>query len=605
MIFDRLRTAHNLRYNINFYLSGIIVLYFNFWLFFKIIGKPLLTFNWIQSELLHLFTCVVLSLPFFFLKRRKIYYFHLIFGINFYLLCSLIYYRTYYTIIPMSSFTMVGNLKGLSDIILSSVRWVDSLFLLPSVLLYVFYIVYVQKRIVAAPFRLRMKLFALLFLLSSSLISYNLITTRHNALSPLSKKSLFDYDIVSATWNYGFLYCWAWQLHDWTRVDNTLTPEDHRAIDRWYRYRHYQEDVSRENTPVTDNVILVIVESLESFPIDKKVDSVEITPCLNALIKNKDTFFAPFVFPQIKDGRSSDCQLIVNSGLLPIHSGATCFRFPNNVFCTLPNALRCRGYSTHTMVGGDPSYWNQAILSRNMGYQDLTSINQYKVDEFFNFGLTDSSFFAQSVEKLQHFRQPYMAQMVTLSSHAPFNLPHDRVCLKLKHNCAPELAKYLNAIHYTDRCLGMFIDQLRAKGMLNHTRLIITGDHGAFDHHDYLNDYYGKHLLPPRSFVPLIVVNSSATGSYRRVMGQVDIYPTLLDLFHLNGYPWHGMGRSIFDAKKKAIAIDQTLHVVGEAQKCTSQELLIAKDAWRISDLIIRENYFLRRNTCGKVHPVH
>ncbi len=598
-IYKLLHAAYAVRHNIFFYLSGIIVLYFNFWLFFKIIGKPLLTFNWIQSEMLHVITCIVLSLPFFFIQKRKIYYFHLIFGVNFYLLCSIIYYRTYYTIIPMSSFTMIDNLSGLKEAILSSFRWVDVLFLLPSVLLYVFYVWHGRLLIVDAGFRFRMKMFAALFLVSFSVIGYNLYSSRKDSLNFIGEKSLFNFDIVSATWNYGFLYCWTWQLNDWLNSDPSLSAEEKKVIAEWTRTHASSAPVHTHRHSGAKNVILVIVESLESFPIGKSVDSIAITPNLNALLQTEQCLYAPFVLPQIKDGRSSDSQLIINSGLLPIHSGATCFRFPNNQFLTLPNALRCKGYSTHTLVGGDPSYWNQATLSRNMGYDDLISIKNFKVDEFYNFGLTDSSFFAQSVEKIAQFREPYMAQMVTLSSHAPFNLPNGRITLKLKNDCAPELAKYLSAIHYTDQCLGMFIGKLRERGMLKNTTLIITGDHGAFEHKQYLHDAYGKQLLPVKSFVPLIVVNATHRQQYRKIMGQVDIYPTLQQLLRAEDYPWHGVGGSILDPQKKAIAVDATLKVWGDVQNCTPAELEAKQGAWQISDLIIRGNYFEHNEPCG------
>lgn len=47
--------------------------------------------------------------------------------------------------------------------------------------------------------------------------------------------------------------------------------------------------------------------------------------------------------------------------------------------------------------------------------------------------------------------------------------------------------------------------------------------------------------------VPFIVINSKLTSKHvEKVIGQMDIYPSLLNLMGCNDYIWKGLGESVF-----------------------------------------------------------
>lgn len=64
--------------------------------------------------------------------------------------------------------------------------------------------------------------------------------------------------------------------------------------------------------------MIILVESLESWGLEYEVGDVEITSCLNALIRKNSTLYAPYVQTQAGDGRSIDGQLLLLSGLCPL-----------------------------------------------------------------------------------------------------------------------------------------------------------------------------------------------------------------------------------------------------------------------------------------------
>jgi len=490
----------------------------------------------------------------------------------------------------------MGNLKGLGGSIFSSFKPVDIFFILPSILLLIYYFGFLKRRIVATDFRSRIKMFILLIFLSGSVIGWNLYSCRNNELNLLSEHHLFKYDVVNATWNYGFLIYWVWDIADGLDKDRTLTTQEKTFVDGWIADHKRNESNQAPKITNRKNIILIIVESLETFPIGKYIADNEITPNIDLLLKSENCFYAPYVLSQVKDGRSSDSQLIINSGMLPINSGAACFRYPESKYYTLSKALKGKGYSSHTLIGGEASYWNQKILNEDMGFDELISKENFRADEIYEFGLSDSSFLSQSIEKISNFSQPFFTQVITLSSHYPFNLPDHRIYLKVPGDCPPELARYINSIHYIDRYLGIFFSELRKNDLFENSIIVITGDHDAFNHEPYLEDKYGKKFLTKNEFIPLIVLNTDKKELYSHLLGQIDIYPTLIDLFGLNGYQWHGLGRSIYDKNKKELVVDAKQQVWGDLKNISKEDIIYAKTAWQVSNIIISKNYFLKSN---------
>lgn len=75
---------------------------------------------------------MLLALPVWFLHRKR-WLFPWIVLVNLYLLSNVWYYRIYYSIMPLNSYLMVNNLRGLGPSICASMRASDLWIVLPSV----------------------------------------------------------------------------------------------------------------------------------------------------------------------------------------------------------------------------------------------------------------------------------------------------------------------------------------------------------------------------------------------------------------------------------------------------------------------------------------
>ena len=87
---------------------------------------------------------------------------------------------------------------------------------------------------------------------------------------------------------------------------------------------------------------------------------------------------------------------------------------------------------------------------------------------------------------------------------------------------------------------------------------------------------------------------------YNKVMGEIDIYPTLLDLLGLDDYPWKGLGRSILNKNTKGYALTQEATIIGDTAEVSPEEIDHAKKSWQIADYILRFDYLKRYYSNGK-----
>ncbi len=107
------------------------------------------------------------------------------------------------------------------------------------------------------------------------------------------------------------------------------------------------------------------------------------------------------------------------------------------------------------------------------------------------------------------------------------------------------VALYDRGVAYTDHWIGHLLDQLRARGLLDASVLVVTSDHGEeFLEHGFLE--HGRTFYDEMLRVPLIV-RVPGEGQGRVVtqqVGLVDVLPTLLDVLGVET-PRAVQGRSL------------------------------------------------------------
>lgn len=510
------------------------------------------------------------------------------------LVANLMYFRTYYSAIPASSYLEAGNLADFKASVTDSLRWADIVMPLITIATAVMAFRYKTTK--------RQPLTAVLKWWAAPLAGFALLLTGVNLCKGGFHKSLRSVRqsayLCSADAPIFSVFGCIW--YDITDAAEPITPEKQAEIERWLasQPKHQPADSVTEKR---SNLLIVFAESLESWVLEKKVDGKEITPCLNRLLKEKSTLYAPNVLTQVKGGRSIDAQLMICSGLLPLMSGTYSSLYYDNTFYTLQKAMRGLKHSRSYLLTIDKvSTWNQGAVARSFGTDTIISYHDFKMTEAFGTHkrIGDASFFQQCREKIERGEvwkpgESVYMQFVTYSGHAPFKLPDHLRTITFPASIPEKAADYMTTAHYTDKAIGDFVAYLKTLPQYKETIVVIVGDHEGLA--SYRQELVGnpacRGLVSDKQLTPFIVLNSPVGMRYDKFLGQIDIYPTLLNLMQLDAYRWHGLGQSILDPRKQGVAVGSVMNVEGTG---SDKEVERLKEAHTVSDYMLRYDWLKR-----------
>lgn len=510
------------------------------------------------------------------------------------LVANLMYFRTYYSAIPASSYLEAGNLADFKASVTDSLRWAD--IVLPLITIATAVMAFRYKTTKRQPLTAVLKWWA------APLAGFALLLTGVNLCKGGFHKSLRSVRqsayLCSADAPIFSVFGCIW--YDITDAAEPITPEKQAEIERWLasQPKHQPADSVTEKR---SNLLIVFAESLESWVLEKKVDGKEITPCLNRLLKEKSTLYAPNVLTQVKGGRSIDAQLMICSGLLPLMSGTYSSLYYDNTFYSLQKAMRGLKHSRSYLLTIDKvSTWNQGAVARSFGTDTIISYHDFKMTEAFGTHkrIGDASFFQQCQEKIERGEvwkpgESVYMQFVTYSGHAPFKLPDHLRTITFPASIPEKAADYMTTAHYTDKAIGDFVAYLKTLPQYKETIVVIVGDHEGLA--SYRQELVGnpacRGLVSDKQLTPFIVLNSPVGMRYDKFMGQIDIYPTLLNLMQLDAYRWHGLGQSILDPRKQGVAVGSVMNVEGTG---SDKEVERLKEAHTVSDYMLRYDWLKR-----------
>jgi len=363
---------------------------------------------------------------------------------------------------------------------------------------------------------------------------------------------------------------------------NGISNEEEEVLEEYMAGLYERQSKETPLVPFQNkNLIIILVESYGDWALNTKVDGVEIAPNLNRLVREDGVLYFSKVLPQVKGGRSSDAQLLLNTGLLPVQDGAASFLCSANVLPSLPKALKEKGYVSINFLCDDKAYWNQEATSKAYGFDEIYD-HLGQSDKPY---VQDGNLFKNALPRLKATREPFYAQLVTYSTHDPVECPYPS---ELKNKIADEKVRNIAVLfQYTDECIGRFLNDLKKENLYDNSIIIITADH----------DGIGKNMLEGRSectledrYIPFIVINSPLMAETDKIIGQADIYPSILDMIGGMQYRFRGLGESVF-RHQSGVASYKDGSMASEGAVADSIKSA-KREQWRMSDLILRSDFF-------------
>jgi phosphoglycerol transferase MdoB-like AlkP superfamily enzyme len=290
------------------------------------------------------------------------------------------------------------------------------------------------------------------------------------------------------------------------------------------------------------NIIVVQAESLHSFPVGLRLNGESVTPNLDAFASESLSFVN--FYDQTWLGATSDSLFISLQSLYPLGQGegVIATRYLTNQYRGLPAILSEQGYSTVAAMGAPGRYWNIGEMERKLGFQRTYFDDSYPKAERFGQGVADGEFFTQTIPLLQAQAEPFMALLISVSNHHPYNLPESHRTLKLGFLEGTLVGRYLDSVHYFDHAFGEFVARLRQTGILEKSVVVLYGDHqGWLEEPPELARLLGfseqskYDQWKARKKVPLLIrlPRGQHAGVKTIFGGHLDTSPTLLSLLGL------------------------------------------------------------------------
>jgi phosphoglycerol transferase MdoB-like AlkP superfamily enzyme len=312
-------------------------------------------------------------------------------------------------------------------------------------------------------------------------------------------------------------------------------------------------------------VILISLESLQSFLINEKLNGEEITPYLNDLIE--ESYYFENFYHQTGQGKTSDSEFIVDNSLYPLGRGAVYFTNSSNEYKATPEILKDYGYYSTIFHANNKSFWNRDIMYETLGYDRFFDVNSYDVTEenSIGWGLKDTDFFEQTVPLMDELPQPFYTRLITLTNHFPFELGEEDKLIDEFDSNSKTLNQYIPTVRYLDESIKHFFEKLKETDVYDNSIIVLYGDHYGIseNHNAAMEKFLGKEITPFETIqlqrVPFIVhipgVTDKNPQKFTKVAGQIDIKPTIMSLLGIDTSEQIQFGTDVFSDDKLSFTV--------------------------------------------------
>ena len=234
------------------------------------------------------------------------------------------------------------------------------------------------------------------------------------------------------------------------------------------------------------NVVLFLVESFGRSTVDERVGGEPVAPEFQRL-KGEGVYFDNLFANSFRTDRGT---VAVLSGF-PAQTKMSVMKLPvkSQRLPSIARSLRREGYATSFYYGGDLNFTNTASYLYGTGFDRLTWQKDLHFDApTSKWGYADDvviDAFTDHVLAEAASQRPFFAAVLTLSSHEPFDVP---------------FAKFddpmLNAMAFTDACLGRFVERVRQTPVWDDLLVILIADHAYPYPYDIANSDALRHRIP-------------------------------------------------------------------------------------------------------------
>ena len=402
--------------------------------------------------------------------------------------------------------------------------------------------------------------------LSAMLFSANLFLAEIDRPELLTR-GFSNYYVVRALGLPAFLGYSANQTYAANKERSKASEEDLKPVEEYIQQHYAKPNPEYFGMAKGRNVIYIHLESFQQFLIDYKLKvddkEYEVTPFLNSLYHSKETFAFSNVFNQVKAGKTSDAETMIETGLFGLNQGSFMVNYGGtNTQQAAPFILSKNGYNSSAVFHGNAgSFWNRNTAYKQWGYNyffDASYFTKQNSSNSFQYGLNDKYMLKDSIKYLERLQQPFYTKFITVSNHYPYttSLSGDDLGFPLAKTQDETINGYFATANYLDSSIKAFFDYLKESGLYKNSIIVLYGDH------------YGISNSRNPALAPLLGKNSETWSSYDNAMlqrvpymvvipgmdkggiidtfgGEIDILPTLEHLLGIESNKFLQVGQDM------------------------------------------------------------
>lgn len=307
------------------------------------------------------------------------------------------------------------------------------------------------------------------------------------------------------------------------------------------------------------NVITIIAESFSHLAIDES-----LTPTLYRLSQEGvkfENFYNPLWGVSTIDGEYANL-----TGELPVAGMWALYETQSNAMpYATGHMFQNIGYHSYSFHNHDYHYYGRDRIHPNLGFEYIAKGKGLIIGE--EWPESDIALFEES---LSYFieNEPFHVNYLTVSGHMMYRFNGNDMADKnhelVKHLDMSDDAKaYLAGQVELDRGVKLLLDALEARGLMDHTLIIIAADHYPYGlAHKALEELAGRRLDKRRDIYEsaLIMYAKGINGEVvTKPASNIDVVPTIYNLLGLDYDSRLFMGSDIFsDAKPLVIFQDRS-----------------------------------------------
>lgn len=255
------------------------------------------------------------------------------------------------------------------------------------------------------------------------------------------------------------------------------------------------------------------------------------------------------------------------TSLFSIYNTCTANNYRKNTyFEAIFNLFNNKGYNTFSAHDYTEHYYYRNEIHTNMGSNAYYGVEKLGIEysSIYKNWASDEDFMNKVLELIDNVdNKNFMAWLTTVSSHQPYyysSIEGDKyLSLYEDMDIRTDLKRYKSKLKILDNALGILLNGLEEKGILDDTVIVMYGDHYPYGlSTDTINTVldYDTNVDYENERVPFVIYNNGIESKeFDSYTSYINILPTVANLFDLDYDPRLYMGSDLLSKDYESMVI--------------------------------------------------